>query len=392
MKKVFLLFLAVLFLLQTSIAQNITKSEYIEQYKDFAIREMKRMGVPAAITLAQGILETENGNSSLVKKSNNHFGIKCKSTWTSEGVSHDDDAPGECFRKYKHAEDSYRDHSNFLRGSDRYAFLFKLDPADYKGWAYGLRKAGYATNPRYPEILIKNIEQNNLQQYTLLAVKDVPFYNASKYKSDPEEDKAFNELTKSTVNSNDKVVTNNEIENTGLQQFENRIIINGSTAIPAVKGKSLLAIATEHNVNLTKLLEYNDLEKDGLLEKDQFIFLEKKSKEGEKNFYILQQNESLYDVAQKNGIRLRSLYEYNSLKQDEQVYAGTKLNLRPSGSEPVIVKEEIVEAEEKVHAVQSKEGLYAISKKYGVTVMQIKEWNNLPDDNLKVGQQLIISK
>jgi LysM repeat protein len=139
-------------------------------------------------------------------------------------------------------------------------------------------------------------------------------------------------------------------------------------------------------------LEYNDLEKDGLLEKDQFIFLEKKSKEGEKNFYILQQNESLYDVAQKNGIRLRSLYEYNSLKQDEQVYAGTKLNLRPSGSEPVIVKEEIVEAEEKVHAVQSKEGLYAISKKYGVTVMQIKEWNNLPDDNLKVGQQLIISK
>src|SRR5688572_495577 len=127
MKKASLLFLAVMFLLQTSIAQNITKSEYIQQYKDFAIREMRRMGVPAAITLAQGILETENGNSALVKKSNNHFGIKCKSSWTSDGVTHDDDLLSECFRKYKNAEDPYRDHSNFLRGSERYAFLFKLD-------------------------------------------------------------------------------------------------------------------------------------------------------------------------------------------------------------------------------------------------------------------------
>ena len=391
MKKIFPLFLAILFLFQTSIAQNITKAEYIEQYKDFAIREMKRMGVPAAITLAQGILETESGNSALVKKSNNHFGIKCKSTWTSEGVSHDDDAFGECFRKYKHPLDSYRDHSNFLRGSERYAFLFKLHPTDYKGWAYGLKKAGYATNPRYPQILIKNIEENNLQQYTLLAVNDVPLYEASKYKSDPD-DKAFDELTKATVNRNDKFATGNEIQNSGLQQFENRIIINGSTAIPAVKGKSLLAIATENNLNLSKLLEYNDLEKDGLLEKDQVIFLEKKSKNGEKDFYIVQQNESLHEVAQKNGIRLQSLCEYNSLKQDKQVYPGTKLNLKNSISEPVIVNEKIADAEEKVHAVQPKEGLYTISKKYGVTIIQIKEWNNLPDDNLKVGQKLIVSK
>ena len=392
MKKVFLLFIVVLFFLQSGIAQKITKTEYIEQYKDFAIREMKRMGVPAAITLAQGILETENGNSALVKKSNNHFGIKCKSTWTSEGVSHDDDAYGECFRKYKHAEDSYRDHSNFLRGSERYAFLFKLNPTDYKGWAYGLKKAGYATNPRYPEILIKNIEQNNLQQYTLLAVNEVPFYDASKYKSDPE-DITSEELTKAAVNSNYKFAANNEIQNSVLQQFENRIIINGSTAIPAVKGMSLLAIATENNVSLSKLLEYNDLKKDGLLEKDQFIFLEKKSKEGEKDYYIVQQYETPYDVAQKNGIRLQSLYEYNSLEQDEQVYAGTKLNLRvPNDEQPVIFKEEIMIAEEKVHAVQPKESLFAISKKYGVTVREIKEWNNLPDDNLKVGQQLIISK
>src|SRR5688572_1051041 len=149
-------------LVQSALAQVISVEQYIEQHKDFAIREMKRMGVPAAITLAQGILETESGNSPLVKKSNNHFGIKCKTTWTAGGVSHDDDAAGECFRSYKDAESSYRDHSNFLRGSERYASLFKLNPTDYRGWAYGLKKAGYATNPRYPQILIKNIEKHNL--------------------------------------------------------------------------------------------------------------------------------------------------------------------------------------------------------------------------------------
>src|SRR5690606_35110935 len=115
---------------------------------------MKRSGVPAAITLAQGILESESGNSELVKKSNNHFGIKCKSTWTGDTVSHDDDANGECFRAYKNASDSYRDHSDFLRGNKRYADLFKLSQDDYAGWAKGLKKAGYATNPRYPDLLI----------------------------------------------------------------------------------------------------------------------------------------------------------------------------------------------------------------------------------------------
>ena len=132
MKKVFLFIISSLFLYPV-FSQTITAEQYIQMHKDMAIREMKRMGVPAAITLAQGLLETENGNSDLVKKSNNHFGIKCKSSWTSEGVSHDDDAPGECFRSYKDAEGSYRDHSNYLRGNDRYAFLFRLDPRDYKG-------------------------------------------------------------------------------------------------------------------------------------------------------------------------------------------------------------------------------------------------------------------
>lgn len=385
MKKLLLLFITLYscFLIH---AQNLSSAQYIQMHKELAIREMKRMGIPAAITLAQGLLETENGNSDLLKKSNNHFGIKCKSSWTAEGVSHDDDSPGECFRTYKDAEGSYRDHSNYLRGSDRYAPLFRLDPRDYKGWAYGLKKAGYATNPRYPEILIKNIEDNNLQQYTMVAVKDVPVFDASKYQSDPEE-KAFIEIVKGKGSSNNQPVS--FVSNTPKEKID----VNGSKAIYETKGRSLLAIATENNINLNKLLEYNDMEKDGLLEEDQFIFIEKKSKEGDKDLYIVQNNESLYDVAQKNGIRLQNLYEYNNLKGDEKIFAGSKLNLKPSVKEqPVLVKDEPKIITVKTYAVQAREGLYAISRKYGVTVTELREWNNLTDDNLKIGQELIVSK
>ncbi|MBA4168122.1 MAG: glucosaminidase domain-containing protein, partial [Chitinophagaceae bacterium] len=148
--------------------------EYINTYKKLAIDEMQRAGVPAAVKLAQGIHETQAGKSDLVQKSNNHFGIKCKAIWTGDRVFHDDDSRGECFRKYGQAADSYRDHSDFLRGSDRYDFLFQLDPTDYKAWAFGLKKAGYATNPKYAPIIIKLIEDYNLEQYTLIAMGKLP--------------------------------------------------------------------------------------------------------------------------------------------------------------------------------------------------------------------------
>jgi len=349
---------------------------------------MKRMGIPAAITLAQGLLETENGNSELVQKSNNHFGIKCKDTWTAGSVSHDDDAPGECFRMYKNAEDSYRDHSNFLRGSDRYAFLFKLDPTDYKGWAYGLRKAGYATNPNYPQILINNIETYNLEQYSLVAANDVPVFDASKYKSDPEENSAIVQNTDANTNQ------------------PANLSVNGSRALFVSKGTSLLAIATENHINLARLLQINDLKKDRLLEKDQFVFLEKKQKEGNRNFCIVEPNETLYDVAQKNGIILQNLCDYNNLSTNDNVESGRKLFLKPSTINPPVQTPDTQVASSKtqspesdfkqtaknIYQVQPKEGLYSISKKLGVSVEQIKEWNNLQTDQLQIGQQLIISK
>ena len=373
-KTIFLIFFSFIFSIASS-AQTISAQQYIQQYKDLAIREMKRMGVPAAITLAQGLLETQNGNSDLVKESNNHFGIKCKSTWTAETVSHDDDAPGECFRKYKSAEDSYRDHSNFLRGNSRYDFLFQLNPADYKAWAYGLYKAGYATNPQYPQILIKNIEDNNLQQYTMAAINDVPIFDASKYKDDPE-----------IVSSKSDADLDSD-----LTQPVN-LTINGSKALYVSKGSSLLAIATEHNINLDKLLAINDLTKDGILDKNQYIFLEKKQKESKTDFCISEPDETLYDISQKYGVILQNLYTYNQLTPDDFITAGTKIFLKPQTN---IVSKEVGAssgAKPATHEVLPKESLYTISKKYGITVNQLKEWNSLQNNDLQIGQRLIISK
>ena len=146
-------------------------NKYIEEYRDLAITEMKRTGIPAAITLAQGIHESGAGKSELAEKSNNHFGIKCKSNWTGETVKHNDDAKGECFRKYDSVTDSFKDHSDFLKAGSRYTFLFSIDPADYCAWANGLKQAGYATNPKYPQMLIRLVEEYGLQQYTFMGLE-----------------------------------------------------------------------------------------------------------------------------------------------------------------------------------------------------------------------------
>jgi flagellum-specific peptidoglycan hydrolase FlgJ len=162
-----IIFIVAVFVSMHLNAQRTTQTEYIEQYKQLAMEEMKRSGVPAAITLAQGILESESGNSELAVKANNHFGIKCKETWTGETIYHDDDHRGECFRKYPSAEESYRDHSDFLKFRPYYTSLFALDPSDYKAWAKGLKKAGYATGPNYANQLIDLIERFDLNRYSM---------------------------------------------------------------------------------------------------------------------------------------------------------------------------------------------------------------------------------
>lgn len=361
-------------------AQRISVEEYIVQFKDIAISEMKRTGVPASITLAQGILETENGNSELVKKSNNHFGIKCKSTWTGESVTHDDDANGECFRAYTNANESYRDHSDFLKANKRYSALFNLDPVDYAGWAKGLKKAGYATNPRYPDLLIKYIEQYDLQQYTLLAINRLPETDMAK----TEENKTVVPVevaVENTTTENDITITANDPDKI--------ISINKTNCIFAKKGTSLLVIANKHKISLSKLMEFNDMAEEGLLAKDQLIYLEKKAKSGEQEYYILLQGETLYDAAQKNAVQLKYLLEYNNIKAGSTLNPKTKLFLQP-GFQGAVKNAD--GRKNKVHLVGAKEGLYSIAKTYHVTVQQLKEWNKLDSDNLKIGQEIIVSK
>jgi LysM repeat protein len=387
MRKVFIVIIFFLAATQSH-AQTNTPEQYIAMYKDLAIQEMKRMGVPAAITLAQGILESECGNSVLVKKSNNHFGIKCKGTWTAGGVTHDDDAIGECFRKYDTPEESFRDHSNFLRASGRYSSLFKLEVTDYKGWAIGLKKAGYATNPRYPDILIKNIEQYNLQQYTLAAAGEVPTFDASKYEDDSVEvatppspgDLTIGTVTKEGVKEED---------NSLLDAPDKKLYINNAKCVLVKKGVSLLVVATKNDINLNKLLEFNELAEDGILGKDQYIYLQKKQKTGDHDYHIVQSGETVYDIAQKNGIQLQYLLEYNQLDNSVAIVAeGTKLLLKP-GKVPAA---KTATNKVKMHTVAAKEGLYGIAKKYNVTVQQLKEWNNLDSNELRVGQQLVVGQ
>lgn len=311
MKK--LIFVTTVIIFNSNIfAQKISPDEYINTYKNIAIAEMKRSGIPASVTLAQGILETECGNSDLVKRSNNHFGIKCKNTWTGESVKHTDDAPNECFRKYNNPEESYKDHSDYLKSTPRYAALFQLNPSDYKGWAYGLRRAGYATNPQYPQIVISNIEKYHLQQYDNLTTEDIDNIAANKI------------INVQKPDTENVMVDLSKVENS--LKLKNKI--NGLKALMAPKGISLLVIASKANIDLGKLLEYNDLSTDGLLNDEQVIYLEKKLKQGNRDFYIALQKESLYDISQNNAIQLKYLSQLNNMNENQTVEKGTKIKLR----------------------------------------------------------------
>lgn len=365
-------------------AQRITAEQYIELYKDIAISEMKRTGVPAAVTLAQGLLETESGNSELVKKSNNHFGIKCKNTWTGASVTHNDDLQGECFRAYETAGESFKDHSDFLLNNTRYGALFKFDVTDYRSWAIGLKKAGYATNPRYPQILINNIEQYGLQQYTLLALRTMTGYDSAKYIATAKVDLPVNE---NATASSDFTVNDAENIATVPDKIE---VVNKINCVFAKKGTSLLAIAIKNNIRLSRLLEYNDLNEDGILVKAQYVFLQKKSKTGETETYTTLPGETLYDIAQKNGIMLQNLAEYNLLFPNDIIIAGTRLFLKPGLK--TVGLESLPSDKIKMHIVKPKEILLSIAKRYKVTVQQLKEWNKLNNEVLKTGQELIVSK
>ena len=306
---------------------------YIARYKDLAIAEMQRTGIPAAITLAQGIHETEAGTSELVRKSNNHFGIKCKDDWRGPSVSHDDDARGECFRKYEVPEQSYRDHSDFLKTRSNYASLFRLDPTDYQAWANGLKKAGYATNPKYAQILIKLIQDYNLEEYTLVALGKIDQKDGLVRNNKRLQDKNPNVITVASdqraAEAKPEVVKAVSMEaNYPAGEFK----INETRAIYVKSGTSYLDIAQRYEIPLAKLFEFNDMRAQEVTSTDRLVFIQRKRRTGDHEFHVVQPRENLNSIAQMEAIRLESLLEYNNLGANMQPAAGETLYLRSRAS------------------------------------------------------------
>lgn len=357
--KRFLLLLAIAVITNSTAKAQKEKAEwYVQQYGELAIQEMLRSGVPASIKLAQGILESQSGESELAKKANNHFGIKCKPEWTGGKSYHDDDEKGECFRVYPSVQASYKDHSDFLRSRAHYGFLFLLNPLDYEAWAYGLKKAGYATAPNYPQRIIKIIRDYQLDRFSQLALDrrnsnnsaDSAAYAVStgntalpsgmnSEKSTIKNGAVFSTTIRPTITATEPnaeeepTVSVKETEKTKTPVTSGYpsgvFLINQCKVVYASEGTPLLVLANKYNITLSKLMDYNDLADIDILNRDQLIFLEKKQKKGVEDFHLVQEGETLYSIAQKEGIRLENILQYNNNTPSMTPVKGSKIYLKP---------------------------------------------------------------
>lgn len=298
---------------------RMTRQEYIDKYKETAMEAMRTHGIPASITLAQGCLESGDGNSDLAVKANNHFGIKCHNDWKGQTYYKKDDDPGKsCFRKYRNASESFKDHSDFLRYRDRYAFLFDLEITDYKGWCYGLKKAGYATDPQYAERLIKIIEDYRLYRF------DREIYTMAGKNSN---------LLPPSPNELMKVMELSPAKNSLLYKYSrNRTIYvrNGVPYILAGDMDTYESIAEEYNLFTKELLRYNDLRKPKELVPGTVVYLQKKKAKAQRHMeiHIAVEGDTYYDVAQRYGVRMKRLFKYNGYKEGDILHVGDEIFLR----------------------------------------------------------------
>ena len=297
--------------------QQLSRQEYIDKYARIAVQEMIGHHIPASITMAQACLESRDGNSELTRQSNNHFGIKCRNTWAGPTVRHSDDEANECFRKYRSAEESFSDHSEFITTSNRYAFLFSYDIRDFKKWAYGLKQAGYATDPGYPAKLIKIIEDFRLYELDQLDWK---------YVKAPDGKRAhfslFGFLKKRSPSQNLQVASGFK-----LRPIEKR---NRKKAFLAIEGDDYARIADEFGKKDWQIYQYNDAQSGDMPETGEPVFLQaKRSKAPRGNdWHVVQQGETLRSVAQWYGVKLSSLRKMNNLDDTLEVVPGTTLSLR----------------------------------------------------------------
>lgn len=294
--------------------KKLTVTQYIETYKDIAIRNMKTHRIPASITLAQGIHESAWGNSELARVANNHFGIKCHNDWKGPGFYKDDDQKNECFRKYKSAEESFSDHCQFLTTRQRYAFLFDYEITDYKSWAYGLKQAGYATNPRYPEILIKTIEDNRLYLY-----------------DDP---KGIIRLPKDSALKKPvavEVLPPGETDDFSpvYAGVHRPVFYNNDVKYIIAKGKDTYKkLADELGMFRSELLRFNDLKNGDRIKEGTIVYIEPKKRRATTSFHVFKKGETMHSVAQYYGIKLKCLYRKNRMEPGSTPTPGQKMWLK----------------------------------------------------------------
>ena len=315
---------------QTNRARQ-SKEEYIERYKNIAIDHMERYGIPASITLAQGILESDSGNSTLAKSSNNHFGIKCKKNWTGERVYHDDDAKGECFRKYGSVEESYQDHADFLDQQPRYDSLFAYSSNDYRSWARGLKAAGYATAPDYAQRLTRIIEEYEL--YLLDEDNGAALYGsrlrAEQAIQDGFADRSSVEVpavAEARIDPNDYRVVERTYEGFGVY------VNNLTHYIVAREGDTFARIARTFGVSERTLRKYNEADPRGTVDpvQGEMIYIERKQNkwQGNTQRHTVREGETLFSLSQEYGIRMRKLARLNRLRPDAQLAAGQTIKLK----------------------------------------------------------------
>ena len=367
---------------------------YINRYKEIAITEMQRTGIPASITLAQGIIESNAGQSPLAMEANNHFGIKCHAGWMGASYIYDDDRKNECFRKYDSSLVSYKDHSDFLRNRERYAILFTYDTRDYTSWAKGLKACGYATNPQYANILIKCINDYDLHQWDLA----------------PEERSAwFASLNRTGEITTIKETGNPEVINaqpTAMNVTERIYVFNDIDCVTLFEGETLNDLATAFALSLKRLMRYNDITEVSQIATGDRVFLQPKRQNGDVALHTVKEGETMFSISRDHGIQLARLYEKNLMKPGTEPKAGETLNLKElRKTAPALVNDEkgslvksvnspVMEspAAGQVHVVSKGDTLYSISKKYNVTVTELKTINKLNSTDLQIGEKLVVAK
>ncbi len=287
-----------------------------------AVEQMKRYGIPASITLAQGLLESGAGTSMLAQKANNHFGIKIGGTWTGPYVTKDDDRQGERFRKYASVEESFEDHSRFLAERQRYASLFNLDPTDYRGWAYGLKEAGYATNPEYAKKLISLIDIYKLHEFDVQKGHRHGHSSHEQQSEQPRHQEQQPVVQQAVVPQPQQATPQGELR-MGM--------CNGCRYVLARNGDTFASIAHETGVSVKKLIQYNEVDAAYQIRRGEPIYLDKKKTHVAENqrgqYHVLKAGQSIHTVSQLYGVRLERIYRANNLGPDYMPSVGDRLLL-----------------------------------------------------------------